>query len=716
MNMDDALQTFFAECRDLLEDMEAALLRVEQESDPSDSVNEIFRAAHTIKGSAGLFGLDGIVAFTHVAESVLDRVRQGEVGIDGDLVAAFLGACDHIGTLVEGVAAGESEPSAATRAAGEALLERLSHYLAAAPRPAAEATRSDERVVALPVGRNHWHISLRFGRDVLRNGMDPMSFLRYLATLGRIVRVETLTEALPAAEAMDPESCYLGFEIGFAGQVEKPQLEAVFEFVRDDCAIRILPPDSLVSDYQRLIRELPEDDARLGEILVACGTLTRLELGEALHIQAAEPEQSARSLGKILVEGGSVQPAVVEAAVEKQEQIKERRGQETALIRVDAEKLDTFINLVGELVIAGASTGLLAQRAGLADLIESSSTLSRLVNEVRDAALQLRMVQIGATFNRFQRVVRDVSKELGKDIALVIEGAETELDKTVVEKIADPLMHLVRNAMDHGIEPAEVRVARGKPARGTLKLNAYHDSGSIVIEVGDDGGGLKRERILAKALERGLITAEQVLSDSEVFGLIFEPGFSTAEKITNLSGRGVGMDVVKRNIMALRGTVDIASTEGAGTTVTVRLPLTLAIIDGFLVGLDKSVFVVPLDMIEECVEFSCEPGRDYTSLRGQVLPFVRMREMFEVEGEAPRRQSIVVVRHAGKRIGLVVDTLLGEFQTVIKPLGQLFSHIRCISGSTILGTGEVALILDVPALIQHVEKAELAAHPAHTAS
>jgi two-component system chemotaxis sensor kinase CheA len=267
-------------------------------------------------------------------------------------------------------------------------------------------------------------------------------------------------------------------------------------------------------------------------------------------------------------------------------------------------------------------------------------------------------------------------------------------------------MHLVRNAMDHGIEPAEVRVAHGKPARGTLKLNAYHDSGSIVIEVGDDGGGLKRERILAKALERGLIQPDQVLSDSETFGLIFEAGFSTAEKVTNLSGRGVGMDVVKRNITALRGTVDISSAEGAGTTVIVRLPLTLAIIDGFLVGLDKSVFVIPLDMIEECVEFSCEPGRDYTSLRGEVLPFVRMREMFEVEGEPPRRQSIVVVRHAGRRAGLVVDTLLGEFQTVIKPLGQLFSHIRCISGSTILGTGEVALILDVPALVQQAEASE----------
>jgi two-component system chemotaxis sensor kinase CheA len=704
MDMDDALQTFFAECRELLEAMEAALLRVEEESDRSESINEIFRAAHTIKGSAGLFGLDGIVAFTHVVESVLDRVRLGEIAITSGLVADFLAACDQIGLLVEGVVAGNGEPDEGTRANGESLLGRLGTYLAA-QEPAKAAAAERPRADAAPAGRDHWHISLRFGRDVLRNGMDPLSFIRYLATLGSIVHVETLVDAFPEASAMDPESCYLGFEIGFAGQVDKQAVENVFEFVREDCAIRILPPGSLVSDYTRLIRELPEEDARLGEILVACGTLTRHELGDALRIQAGETEadSATRSIGQILVDGGTVQAAVVDAAVEKQRDIKEKKSQEASFIRVDAEKLDMFINLVGELVIAGASTGLLAHRAGLAQLSESASTLSRLVEEVRDSALQLRMVQIGATFNRFQRVVRDVSRDLGKDIALVIEGAETELDKTVVEKIADPLMHLVRNAMDHGIEPAEVRAARGKPARGVLKLNAYHDSGSVVIEVTDDGGGLSRERILAKALERGLVQPGQTMGDAEAFNLIFAAGFSTAEKVTNLSGRGVGMDVVKRNIAALRGTVDITSTEGAGTTVTVRLPLTLAMIDGFLVGLDKSTFVVPLDMIEECVEFTAAPGRDYTSLRGEVLPFVRMRDLFEVPGEPSGRQSIVVVRHAGKRTGLVVDTLLGEFQTVIKPLGKVFSHIRCISGSTILGTGEVALILDVPALVRQAQ-------------
>ena len=276
----------------------------------------------------------------------------------------------------------------------------------------------------------------------------------------------------------------------------------------------------------------------------------------------------------------------------------------------------------------------------------------------------------------------------------------------MVEKISDPLMHLVRNAIDHGIEPAEVRAARGKPAQGTVRLNAFHDSGSIVIEVCDDGGGLKRDKILAKAIERGLVEPGRSLTDQEIFALIFEPGFSTAEQVTNLSGRGVGMDVVKRNITSLRGSVDIASREGAGTTITVRLPLTLAIINGFLVGVGNSVFVVPLDMIEECVEFSAVPGHDYTNLRGHALPFIRLARLFRVEGQATARQNIVVVNHAGQKAGLVVDTLLGEFQTVIKPLAAMFNHVRCISGSTILGDGRVALILDVPSLIQQASQSD----------
>ncbi len=707
MNLDDALQTFITESRELLEDMENALLTLEQAEEKDELVNAIFRAAHTIKGSSGLFRLDHIVAFTHVVESVLDQVRAGKLAIADKLVMLLLACCDHISALVQAVAEGGREAKPALQQQGEPLLLQLRSYLDA-PKAASVALTPPgadpvSRIAQQGVSADHWHISLRFGTEVLKNGMDPLSFLRYLQTLGSISALVTLSDALPHAAQMDPELCYLGFELAFQSQADKATIESVFEFVRDDCRLRILPPHSLIADYVSLLQQQPAETARLGDMLVRCGTLTPQELDAALNAQSDTP---ARPIGTILVEQGSVQAEVVEAALAKQKSVKDNVAAESRSIRVDADKLDQLINLVGELIIAGANVNMIARRAQNGDLQDSTSKLSTLVEEVRDSALQLRMVKIGATFNRFQRVVHDVSRDLGKDITLLINGEDTELDKTVVEKIGDPLMHLVRNSMDHGIESAELRAQRGKPAQGTLSLNAFHDSGSIVITVQDDGGGLKRERILAKAVERGLVEAGHHLSDAEVYGLIFEPGFSTAEKISNLSGRGVGLDVVKRNITALRGSVSLDSEEGVGTTVTVRLPLTLAIIDGFLIEVGKSVFAIPLDMIEECVAFSAEAGHDFTNLRGQVLPFIRLRELFAIKGAPPRSENIVVLKYAGQKAGLVVDTLLGEFQTVIKPLGQMFNQVSCISGSTILGSGDVALILDVPALVRRCINAE----------
>ncbi len=703
MNLDQLIHTFIAESRDLLEAMEHALLHVAEEGD--EAVNAVFRAAHTIKGSAGMFGLDAVVDFTHVAESVLDKVRAGTVPVTEDLVALLLACCDHIGALVDAVEAGTLAGDDALTAQGAPLCERLQAYLGkpAAPAPVAKHSAA----AAAPATAEQWHISLRFGPDVLRNGMDPLSFLRYLGQMGQITDIALLDDALPAFEGFDAESCYLGFEIGFSTAVDKAAIDEVFDFVRDDCQIRILAPRTKVSEYVQLIDDMPEQRSLLGEMLVRSGSITARELEQALAVQSAGGAQAA-PLGEILVGQGLVRPPVVEAALSKQKQANEPR-QENRSVRVDADKLDRLINLVGELIIAGAGANLIARRTQIPELLECTSTLSGLVEEVRDSALQLRMVKIGATFNRFQRVVHDVSREIGKDIRLDVSGEDAELDKTVVEKIGDPLTHLVRNAMDHGIEPADVRLARGKPAQGVVSLNAYHESGSIVIEVSDDGGGLKRDRILAKAIERGLVEPGRVLSDKEIFGLIFEPGFSTAEQVTNLSGRGVGMDVVKRNIVALRGSVEMASTEGEGTTVTVRLPLTLAIINGFQVGVGKSVFVIPMDMVEECVEFRDDPLHDYIDLRGQAMPFVRLRERFAVDGVPARRQSIVVVRYGSRKAGLVVDHLLGEFQTVIKPLGKVFSGVRFLSGSSILGNGDVALILDMAALLSVEDERSAAA-------
>jgi two-component system chemotaxis sensor kinase CheA len=727
--MDELLSVFSVEAREQLEAMEAGLMQLEQGDRDPETINAVFRAAHTIKGGAGVVEIHSVEKFTHILENVLDRLRNGEIEVDGDMISALLAGCDHIGALLGVVQSGALEPDEELRRTGETIAESLRPFLgnkapagAAGNQVSSDADGNIQRDSRDGSISDCWHISVRFGQSVLKNGMDPLAFLRYLLNLGEVAHMTTLTDALPDADEMDPECCYLGFEISFRSHASKDAIEKVFDFCRDDCDLHILPPNSKVADFLQLIEALPEETMRLGEILVKSGALTQEELDAGLRRQSGEKVGSGETavappLGEILVQQSNVQPELVAAAAAKQKTVSEKKAAESALIRVHADKLDQLIDLVGELVIAGASANLLARKSHEATLVEATSVLSRLVESIRDSALQLRMVQIGETFNRFHRVARDVSKELGKDIELVISGAETELDKSVVEKIGDPLMHLVRNAMDHGIEPTAVRAANGKPAKGRVELNAFHDSGSIVIEVIDDGGGLNKDRIEAKALEKGIIQPGQILSDQEIVNLIFEAGFSTVEKVTNLSGRGVGMDVVRKNITALRGSVDVQTQPGAGSRFTIRLPLTLAIIDGFLTGVGKSSYVIPLDMVVECIELAdASTDRDYLNLRGEVLPFVRLREMFEAPGVQPSRENVVVVQYAGRKAGIVVDQLLGEFQTVIKPLGTLFRNMRGIGGSTILGSGEVALILDVQALVSRCARAEEHASRGNTGS
>ena len=706
--MDAIQQAFVVESRELLQMMEDNLLQMESSGGDAETINAIFRAAHTIKGGAGVIDCKFIVEFTHVLENVLDDMRSGAIAPNKELIEVLLACSDQLETLVECVEA-ETEPGADVNKVGLVLREKLQQFLGKPAAAKQAVVVSQPRIETSGGGEmetDNWHISLRFGNDVLRKGMDPASFLRYLMELGQIIHLVTLPDAMPEAEDMDPESCYLGFEISYRSDADKARIEGVFDFVRDDCIIHIWPPHSKLADFIKTIETLPEDNMRLGEILIKCGALTPKELEAALNTQA-DMERSAEALpkiGDVLVNQGAVTPEVVEAAAVKQGKVAEKKTLESQLIRVQAAKLDQLIDLVGEMVIACAGANMLAQKSGETALVESTSVITLLVEQIRDSALQLRMVQIGDTFNRFQRVVRDTSRELGKDIELIISGSEAELDKSVVEKLGDPLMHLVRNALDHGIESPEIRVAKGKPAKGTLRLNAYHESGSIVIEIIDDGAGMNREKILNKARERELIGANQALTDSEVYNLLFEPGFSTADKVTNISGRGVGLDVVKRGITALRGSIEVESREGQGSTFRIRLPLTLAIIDGFLVGVGKASYVIPLNTVVECIELSESErastlSHQYINLRGEVLPFVRLREQFEVADPGGKRENIVVVRFGNQKVGLVVDELLGEFQTVIKPLGSIFKYIKGIGGSTILGSGEVALILDVQSLV-----------------
>jgi two-component system chemotaxis sensor kinase CheA len=691
---DEALTLFFEEAREMVQQIEEALLALEQQTANPETINALFRAAHTIKGSAGIFSLDRVVRFTHQVESVLERVRKNELKIEARLSELLFNSCDMMATLLAEAEHPLHQPDALAQLDLEAaaLAGQLAAYLVhvtgagGLAGPTQTATDAD-------LTENIWHISLRFGKDAFRNGFDPLAVIQYLNTLGHIVALATIDDSLPEWALFDPESCHLGFELSLRSRALRADIDGM---------VRIIAPGCSMPDFVALIQALPEE-RRLGDILVECGAVTREALDEALLRQqsgVAEP------LGEILITQRQVAPEVVDAALCRQSKSRDARCDDARFVRVPADKLDELINLVGELVICGSSASLQAQNLNDSDLIGTTQQMSGLVEEIRNGTLSLRMVQIGETFARYRRVVRDVSGELGKQVQLEIDGAETELDKSVVEKIGDPLMHLVRNALDHGIELPQVRLAAGKPAAGTIRLSAQHESGNILIRISDDGRGLDGEKLLAKALQSGLVAPGQVLTETDKLNLIFAPGLSTAEAVTNLSGRGVGMDVVRKNIEALRGTISLHSAIGEGTLIEIRLPLTLAIIDGFLVRIGDSSFVIPLNAVVECID--ADESRLHLNhgaagrmeLRGGVLPFLDLRAVFSIDGTRSAKRSIVVVQSESGRSGLLVDHLLGEYQTVIKPLGKLFQNLRGISGSTVLGSGEVALILDVGAMVK----------------
>ncbi|MFO1217839.1 MAG: chemotaxis protein CheA [Burkholderiaceae bacterium] len=699
-----AREGFLEEARDNLHLFERSLLAMEQEGADGDAVHGAFRAAHTIKGTAGLFGYAGIVGFTHEVESVLDAMRESRLGGSDEAMALLLASRDQIERLLDAIAGGASdaevdEVSASLGARLRALRGATADAGASTAKGAAETPAA-----AAAAATGEWHISLRVGSDALRHGLDPMSFIRYLDTIGQVAGIRLLTEAVPALAALDPEGCHLGFEIRLRTGATREAIEQVFEFLREDCDLALLPPEADGPAYEALLAQRA-GDAAAREALLAHWQALAGPAAKPFIERRAEAAPADRRHNEPERRGGP----------------KDRRGDESRFIRVRADKLDTLIDLIGELVIASSGAQMVAQAESSPRFGEAAQRIHDLVQQARDGALGLRMVPVGETFSRFHRVVRDVSKELGKTVDLQITGGDTELDKSMVETIADPLMHLVRNSLDHGLEPSAERQAAGKSAQGHLALHAYHESGSVIIEVSDDGRGLNRERILAKAVERGLVAADVQLDDDQVHQLIFEPGFSTAEQVTNLSGRGVGMDVVRRNVDALRGQIKIASQAGTGTTVQIRLPLTLAIIDGFLTSVGGVSYVLPLELVAECLgvprECEAEPERvvGHFDLRGEVLPYLDLGRFYRHAHTSARdaggRRSLVLVKDGASRVGLVVDRLLGEHQTVIKPLGPAFAHLRGLAGSTILGSGEVALIVDVPALLELVSDHGAAQRP-----
>ncbi len=739
MSMAQLRQLFVMESSETLQKMEDALLQLEDKPDDQEALNVIFRAIHTIKGSAGIVNLGYISDFAHKIENVLDKLRKQQLIINSPLIKLLLDCEDHLQNLFDAsVSDNPEEDTAALVDKTSALEQQFSDVLAgkapmseSTPTPKTEAASNENDIVReqpsaqvvgnetetlegnaeLHASSQYWHLSLRFHQDAYQQGVDPLSTLGYLKSQGKIIALSTIVSQMPAAAQMNPEYCYLGFEMVFDAEneyVEKKHIESLFELILGNCDVRILPPSDKLKHYVQLLQELPEDTQMLGEVLVQIGTLSEHELAQGLNISPSAAPPAAPVVEPAVPTAVTLEPMVAEVSTPATPATSLKttasKPQVQATLKIEAEKLDQLLNQVGELVIANAQIQALLdedpQYHENNNLRESVQFISRLVEDIRNSSLSMRMVQIGQSFNRLRRLVHDLSQSLGKQVELLISGADTELDKSMVEKIHDPLVHLIRNAIDHGIETIAERSGNGKSEKGHIYLNAYHESGSIVIEVSDDGRGLNREQILEKAKAKGLVEENAELSDQAIDNLIFEPGLSTSNAVTDVSGRGVGMDVVKRNLQSLNGKVSIYSETNQGTRVKIHFPLTLVIIDGFLVNSGDSVYVIPLDSVVECAEFKTdEENPGYIKLRSKALPLLYLDRLFNNPKQDKPRQHVIVVQYGGQEIGLVVDGIQGEFQAVIKPLGPLFENLAGINGATVLGNGEVALILDVAALV-----------------
>jgi two-component system chemotaxis sensor kinase CheA len=660
--MDDKLLAIFAEeSNEIIDTLERGLLVLENSEDPEE-INSVFRAAHTMKGNAGIVGYDVVVSLTHLMEGLLDEMRQGRMKPDSRVVGLLLNAVDELKLLVSSLlAGGQPAPPAEIIEALAACLGQAApgKTQSAAPKQASPSPKSQSA---------RFRITMRFKPDLFTTGTDPIQLLLELAELGQIEKVVCHDEELPPLERMVPDRLYLWWEVWLKSRQSLGTLANVFIFVQDDNHISI--------------EEAPEES-------------------EAL--QAQKPGSGPQPLPTSAPQAPPPGPSPAAAPAP-------HIFTPPPTIRVDTDKLDKLVNLVGELAIGVARVNQLTDQdqdspnhSELAGAVEMLDHISR---DLQEQVMRARMIPVEGTFNRFQRVVRDLASELGKAIRLETSGSETELDKNVIEQIADPLKHLIRNSADHGLEPPEERLAAGKPETGAISLRAYQQEGQIIIEVADDGRGIDPKLILKKAREQGLAEPGASYAEKELFGFMFQPGFSTAATVTEVSGRGVGLDVVRQNIEALRGSIEVESQAGDGSTFRIRLPLTLAIIDGMMVRVGDEIITLPLLSILESIrpkagEIKIVEGKgELISVRGEFLPLVRLHDVFNLPTKStdPTQALVVIIESVAKRFGILVDDILGEQQAVIKSLEQNYQKVEGIAGATILGDGAVSLILDIHGL------------------
>ncbi|HUN85884.1 MAG TPA: chemotaxis protein CheA [Terracidiphilus sp.] len=666
-------QTFREEAREILVDLESALLELSEFGENGELVGKVFRALHTIKGSGAMFGFERLAAFTHDLETAFDLVRAGRLQVNAELIDLTLAAVDQIRGMLEGDATAESPVR-------EEILDKVRKWagIAVVQEPEEKAEVAKTGKAAEPgLGSEplrEWRIHFVPGPEFLKNGANPLLLLQELKHLGRM-SVRACTAGIPSLKEIDPERCYVAWDAVLNTAVSRDAIRDVFIFVEGSCELVI---DPAVAEGDAL-SEAPPDSEKVGETCAGLG--------------AAKEANTDRRTG----------PA-------------DRRvhdhGEMATSLRVPVGKLDQLVNLVGELVTVQARLSELAAQRDDAEVVEVSEEVERLTAALRENSMNIRMIPIRGTFEKFRRLVHDLARDLGKDVELTLEGTETELDKTVIEQLGDPLMHLIRNSMDHGIETREVRASSGKQSPARIHLSARHAGASVLIGISDDGAGIDADAVRERAVDRGLIGRDARLSDAEVNALIFQPGFSTAKQVTDVSGRGVGMDVVRQRVESLRGTVEVSSKAGAGTSVMLRLPLTLAIIDGLLVSVGDARFVLPLANTLECIELTREDiaranGKQVVNLRGKLIPYISLRQHFKISGEPPQIEQIMVVETENGRFGLAVDQVLGNCQSVIKSLGRFYRNVQAVSGATILGNGSVALILDSERMFKEVERATL---------
>lgn len=654
---DDPRETFRLEAQELLTRLEEALMDLEDTPTEQNLIDAAFRALHTIKGSGGMFGYDDVVAFAHHFETVFDRVRKGEVPITRQILHLSLAAKDHLYQQI--LAPEQADPAEARQ-----ILADLDASAGTATEAEGE-TPSGVSAEASAGMRRRWHLKFTLPADSLINGTNPLLLLDELRELGPCV-VRADTALVPPLAAMDPETLYLAWDVELETEQPRTAIEAVFMFVIDVMTLSL--EETIL---------VPANDSDSNAVPPAHSPLAPVSPSSMVATVSSMPRANEAPRKEI-----------------------NSRMTATDNIRIPAERIDALMDQVGELVIAQSRLKQLVHNSADLNVRSIAEEIERLTSELRDITMGIRMVPIGQLFGRFRRVVRDLSRDLGKEVELATWGEETELDKTMIESLNDPLVHLIRNAIDHGLETAAERREAGKEPVGLLELFASHAGTKVIIGLRDDGRGMDRARIRAKAEAMGMLEPGQVIADGDLLGLVLEPGFSTRQEVSNLSGRGVGMDVVKKAVEALRGDVEITSVPGTATQILLQLPLTLAIVDGLLVRVGQGRYVIPLSNVEECAELSPEDdarstGRDILSIRGDLVPFIRLRDTFAASGERSPYPKVVVVSDGESRVGLVVDQVIGDHQTVIKSLSRLHADVTFFSGATILGDGSVALIIDV---------------------